>query len=111
MSAHMAERVLDLLPVDGKRLYYGQFVQTCHTRLHLSSGNAGALIAVLCTERQMAVELVGGHEFVRRLPALPDFPLVARPQRPPPRRLVPSAPRPAPTFARPKARPPMRRAA
>lgn len=105
MSAQTAARVLELLPVDGKRLYYGQFVQNCHARLHLSSGNAGALIAVLCTDRRMAVELIDGHEFVRRLPELLDFPLVPRPSRPVPRR-PPPAPRPPPTFARPRRRAP-----
>jgi hypothetical protein len=99
MSAAMAERVFELLPADGKRVYYGQLVALCGRRLHLSAGFAGALIGVLCTKRRAAVELDGGHDFVRRLPELPDFPLVPRPLPPaPPRPRARQSTRPAPTL-------------
>lgn len=98
--SEMAERVLGLLPEDGRRMYYGQWASRCRRELHLSAGLLGALLAQLCTQRRAAVEDVNGYDMVRRLPALPDFPLVARPHRPAPRVRRSSEP----TFARPRRR-------
>ena len=86
----MIERVLALLPLDGRPIAYGRMRE-----LIISVKGTEAALAELCTAQRAAVETHGGYTFARRLPVLIAFPLRARPARPPPplrRRPQPPAP-------------------
>jgi hypothetical protein len=79
------ERVLALLPEDGRRVLFGEVMARARRDLHLSAGNAGALLSELCTARRAAVETRDGYQWARRVAWAIDFPLCARPRWPVPR--------------------------
>lgn len=78
----LADRFLDLLPLDGQVMFYGELMRRAHDHLRLSSGAAGAVLVLLCSERRAVSEVRGSFQFVRRLPVHAEA-LVARPQHRP----------------------------
>jgi hypothetical protein len=79
----MVERFLELLPEDGKPLYFGELMRRAHLELHLSGTNAGAQLSLLCSDRRAISEVRAGHQFVRRLPAHAEVVYLPRPRSTP----------------------------
>lgn len=78
----LADRFVDLLPEDGRPMFYGELMRRAREGLHLSSGAAGAVLVLLCSDRRAISEVRGSFQFVRRLPVHAELP-VARPQHQP----------------------------
>lgn len=87
----ITERVLRLLPVDGTAVLVER-VHNMGGAEGLRSRELASALTGLCADGRVAVEPRGGYSFARRvLAAAADFPLRARPHRPPPRRFRPEA--------------------
>lgn len=76
----MVERFLDLLPLDGRPLYFGELMRRAHVELYLSGTNAGAQLSLLCSDRRAVSEVRDGHQWVRRLPLLAGGEVVLLPR-------------------------------
>lgn len=85
MNATVLDLIVSLLPDDGSRRPLGEIIYRAREDLGVPRSAVQPAIMDLCTNRRVALETVGGWQFLRRVVVVVDFPLRARPHFPAPR--------------------------